>query len=65
LTARRVLALAAGALVLAGLRGVGAETPSLLGQPAPSFRLEDVGGRTLSLDDLRGRFVVVHFGASW
>jgi len=45
-----------------------AEDPSvaMLGQPAPSFRLEDVRtGEIVSLEDFRGRFVVLHFGASW
>jgi truncated hemoglobin YjbI len=39
--------------------------PPLLGQPAPPFRLRGVDGAPLSLGDLRGRFVVLHFGASW
>jgi cytochrome oxidase Cu insertion factor (SCO1/SenC/PrrC family) len=48
-----------------------AETgPSVSGQPmigevAPGFDLELVGGGRLSLDDLKGRYVVMHFGASW
>jgi len=45
-----------------------AEDPAaaMLGQTAPSFRLADVRtGRMVSLEDFRGRFVVLHFGASW
>jgi len=45
-----------------------AEDPAagMLGQPAPSFRLADVRtGQMLSLEGFRGRFVVLHFGASW
>jgi peroxiredoxin len=39
---------------------------ALLGQPAPPFRLTDVlSGKTIALEDLRGRIVVLHFGASW
>jgi hypothetical protein len=39
---------------------------SMLGRRAPSFRLSDVlSGRTLSLEDMRGRIVVLHFGTSW
>jgi hypothetical protein len=39
---------------------------SMLGRPAPSFRLTDVqSGKTVSLEDMRGRTVVLHFGASW
>jgi len=38
----------------------------MLGQPAPSFRLAEVrSGQTHSLEDFRGKFVVLHFGASW
>ncbi|MGE0454602.1 MAG: TlpA family protein disulfide reductase [Vicinamibacteria bacterium] len=64
MTARRALPLAAAALLLAAPR-VSAQAPPLLGQPAPPFRLADLEGRTLSLGDLRGRLVVLHFGASW
>ena len=39
---------------------------SMLGRPAPSFRLNDVrSGKAVSLEDMRGRTVVLHFGASW
>jgi hypothetical protein len=38
----------------------------MLGEAAPSFRLPDVRtGEMLTLEDLRGRFIVLHFGASW
>ena len=37
----------------------------MIGQPAPSFRLRSVDGKTLSLEEMRGRFIVLHFGASW
>lgn len=59
---------AALALVLISSGWSAAEDPaaSMLGQPAPSFRLTDVlSGKTFSLEDLRGRTVVLHFGASW
>jgi Peroxiredoxin len=60
------------ALVLsAGLAFVGvssaAETDAqpMLGQAAPAFALKGVDGKSLSLEALRGRWLVVHFGASW
>ena len=65
MSVRRARALAAAALLLAAPRGAAAQTPPLLGQPAPLFSLADIEGRTLSLGDLRGRLVVLHFGASW
>ena len=55
------------ALVLTG--GLAAATDpaaSLIGQPAPPFRLTDVLSRkTMSLEDWRGTTIVLHFGASW
>lgn len=37
----------------------------MIGDPAPSFRLKDVKGKTHALDRQRGKFVVIHFGTSW
>lgn len=36
-----------------------------IGAPAPAFELAGIDGETLALEDLRGRFVVIHFGTSW
>ena len=36
-----------------------------IGEMAPDFKLKTVAGGELSLEDLRGRYVVIHFGASW
>ena len=63
--------LRSGALVVAfALAGLDAfaENPAsaLLDQPAPSVRLTDVvSGEEISLEDLRGRIIVLHFAASW
>jgi peroxiredoxin len=37
----------------------------MIGEKAPEFALEEVEGGTVGLADLRGRYVVIHFGASW
>jgi peroxiredoxin len=37
----------------------------MIGEPAPSFVLPSVTGETVSLADLRGRYLVIHFGTSW
>jgi peroxiredoxin len=38
----------------------------MLGEPAPAFQLDEVrSGETHSLEDFRGRYIVLHFGASW
>jgi cytochrome c biogenesis protein CcmG, thiol:disulfide interchange protein DsbE len=36
-----------------------------VGDPAPNFALTDLDGNALRLADLRGRPVIVNFGASW
>ncbi len=66
---KRVLRVSILALVftLAGPSAI-AENPAaaMLDQPAPSFRLTDVlGGEEVSLEDLKGRIIVLHFAASW
>jgi hypothetical protein len=62
--ARRFPVAAAFAAALLAAPGEGSPPP-LLDQPAPAFRLRGVDGATLSLGDLRGKLVVLHFGASW
>jgi hypothetical protein len=57
------LALAAS---LVGSAAAAADRPQpMLGEPAPSFRLPDLSGQTRSLEEWRGRLIVLHFGASW
>lgn len=33
--------------------------------PAPAFRLDDMDGESFSLSETRGRWVFIHFWASW
>jgi len=35
------------------------------GAPAPSFQLNSMGGKAVSLDSLKGQIVLVNFWASW
>ncbi len=64
------LGLACGVAALS-LIGTGAASPPgpadqpMLRHAAPAFRLKDLSGKTLALEDLRGRFLVMHFTASW
>ena len=38
----------------------------MLDKPAPAFELNEVrSGETFTLEDFRGSFIVLHFGASW
>jgi peroxiredoxin len=41
------------------------EQQPLLGQMAPPFTLKALDGRTYSLEQLRGKSVVIHFAATW
>jgi hypothetical protein len=58
-----------GALALAvAASPAAAQDPAavMLEQPAPAFSLSEVrSGETHALEDFRGRYVVLHFGASW
>lgn len=48
-----------------GAEGPDVSTHPMIGEVAPAFDLEEVAGGRLSLESLEGRYVVVHFGASW
>ena len=37
----------------------------MIGQPAPLFQLESVDSKTYSLAQLKGKYVVIHFAATW
>jgi peroxiredoxin len=37
----------------------------MIGQPAPLFELKDVDGKTYSLEQLKGKYIVIHFAATW
>jgi peroxiredoxin len=41
------------------------EEQPMLGQMAPSFTLKAIDGKTYSLEQLRGKYVVIHFAATW
>jgi peroxiredoxin len=42
-----------------------ASADRFMAQPAPTFTLQDADGEYVSLDDLRGRVVLVNFWATW
>jgi peroxiredoxin len=54
-------------LILAGLAqsNEGEGQQPKISQPAPLFELVSLDGDTLALAKLRGKFVVIHFAASW
>jgi cytochrome c biogenesis protein CcmG/thiol:disulfide interchange protein DsbE len=48
-----------------GLEGVAEANSAKVGQVAPDFAIETLGGGTVRLSDYRGRPVVLNFWASW
>ena len=46
------------------LYGQQTEQP-MIGQPAPLFKLQSIDGKTWSLDQVKGMYVVIHFAATW
>ena len=53
------------ALTMAGTIGCQEPDPEAPGPPAPEFRLESLEGKTLALEDFRGKTTVVDFWATW
>src|SRR5436190_4514310 len=53
-----------GALSLQCSAPLGADG-QLVGQPAPTFELRDLEGHRVSLDQLRGKIVMLDFWATW
>lgn len=43
----------------------GVDSQPWIGKAAPEFKLETIAGDALGLSDMRGRWLVVHFGTSW
>lgn len=41
------------------------ESPVDIGAPAPSFQLEDLNGQKISLEQFRGKIVLLDFWATW
>ena len=52
-------------IFLVVVRSNGQEIQPMLGESAPGFTLVAMDGGTYSLEDTRGKYVVVHFAATW
>ena len=68
---RRVIVVLALALLIAGSAGAAPDFASLQVQPyeppkpAPAFALPSLDGRTVRLEDFRGKLVLLFFWATW
>ena len=59
------VALFAAGYILKGRKGTGGKKIITQGDRAPEFRLPAPDGRQVSLAELRGKVVMVHFWATW
>ena len=53
------------ALVSSAVSSYSQEDQHLIGSTAPSFTLKAMDGKTYSLEQMRGKYVVMHFAATW
>jgi thiol-disulfide isomerase/thioredoxin len=54
------------ALLVSGCMRPSTEAPALdVGNPAPAFKLPDLNGRQVSLDQYKGKVVLLDFWATW
>ncbi len=43
----------------------GQNNQPMIGEHAPDFTLMDLSGNMITLSELQGNFIVIHFAASW
>lgn len=53
------------AIVFATMGLYAQEQQPMIGQTAPLFELKDLTGKTYSLAEMKGKFVVIHFATTW
>jgi peroxiredoxin len=52
-------------MIYVGILAAGLAAQIRPGAQAPAFSLQDIGGRTISLADLKGKIIVLNFWATW
>jgi hypothetical protein len=62
---RQSIVLCLTLLLLVAAAGLSAQDGPIVGNTAPGFSLPAIGGEAVSLEDLRGRIIILHFGAGW
>ncbi len=63
--AAKGLSVLVAVVMLAGVQSVPAMEHPMIGEEAPAYDLPTLDGGNLSSADLRGKYVVLHFGAGW
>lgn len=61
----RGLSVLLAVLMLSGAQSAPAMEHPMIGEEAPAYDLPTLEGGNLSSADLRGKYVVLHFGAGW
>jgi peroxiredoxin len=51
--------------LLCSISGQAQDVQPMLGQTAPSFNLKAIDGKQYSLEQLRGKYVVIHIATTW
>ena len=52
-------------LLITGCGSDSSSPAAVVGNPAPNFQLPDLDGQTISLNDLKGKPVLINFWATW
>ena len=53
------------AITFSSFTSVAQDEQPMIGKDAPAFSLKAIDGTTFSLDQLKGKYVVIHFAATW
>lgn len=61
----RRIALTAAALLVAGSAFAQQDIEAMAGKPAPTFKMTDLNGKTVTNESLKGKVVLIDFWATW
>ncbi|PWT89415.1 MAG: hypothetical protein C5B54_08955 [Acidobacteria bacterium] len=62
---RKILVLVVLGIGLTIAIAIAAVKQPMIGTAAPLYKIQSLDGKLVSLSDLRGKVVVLHFGAGW
>lgn len=52
-------------LIIISASVIAQDAESMIGQQAPAFTLGDINGKSYSLENSKGKYVVIHIAATW